>query len=217
MRWLRGALLVAALLAFQATASGQVLYKWVDGDGRTQYSDQPPKNFKGTVTRIEPDEKATPAPDAPASNPAAAKAQKANDDTRAIIEMAQKKRAERDKLEARVKAARENLAAAQARLDNASPRDDERQTIQQRMDQVNPQPGPNSSSTGGMLGMGNVNGTARSNCVAGKNAAGNNVVMCPTAVPGDAYYDRVKTLEDAVKAAQDELDAAQTAYRRGVD
>ena len=132
--------------------------------------------------------------------------------------MAEKKRAERDKLEARVIAARERLAAAKAQLDSVAPGDDERQVIQQRVDQVNPVPGPGSSSTGGMFGMGAMNGMApRSNCTTSKNAAGNNVVMCPTAIPNEAYYDRVKQLEDAVKAAEDELAAAETAYRRGVD
>ncbi|MFZ3322114.1 MAG: DUF4124 domain-containing protein [Usitatibacter sp.] len=216
---MRAAFLIAALVAFQAPASGQVLYKWVDKDGKTQYSDQPPKNFAGPVTRIEPDEKAAAAPPAPTSDPgAAAKAQKANDDIHAIIEMAAKKRAERDKLEARMIAARERLAAAKAALDGATPGDDEHQVIQQRVDQANPVPGPGSSSTGGMFGMGGTNGIApRSNCSTSKNAAGNNVVMCPTIVPGEAYYDRVKQLEDAVKAAEDDLAAAETAYRRGVD
>jgi hypothetical protein len=211
-------LLVAAAFALQGTASAQVLYKWVDKDGKTQYSDTPPKNFSGPVTRIEPDEKPTAGPPPPKSDGVAAKVQKANDDTRAIIEMAEKKRAQRDALEARVNTAREHLAAAKAARDNASPGDGERQVIQQRMDQGVPLPGPGSSTTGGMFGMGAMNGTAaRSNCTTTKNAAGNNVVMCPTAVPNDAYYDRVKQLDDAVKAAEDELDAAETAYRRGVD
>ncbi len=214
----RAALFLAALLALQGSASAQVLYKWVDKDGRTQYSDQPPKNFPGQVTRIEPDEKATAGSPAPKSDASPAKVQKANEDTRAIIEMAAKKRAERDKLEARVLAARERLAAAKAQRENAAPGDGERQVIQQRMDQGVPLPGPGSSTTGGMLGMGAMNGTAaRSNCTTTRNAAGNNVVMCPTAVPNEAYYDRVKQLDDAVKAAEDELDAAEYAYRRGVD
>ena len=41
--------------------------------------------------------------------------------------------------------------------------------------------------------------------------------MCPTLVPGEPYYDRVKQLEDAVKAAEDDLADAEPAYRRGVD
>ncbi|HLX24909.1 MAG TPA: DUF4124 domain-containing protein [Usitatibacter sp.] len=218
MRPPRAALLLAALLAVQGTASAQVLYKWIDKDGRTQYSDQPPKNFPGPVTRIEPDEKATAGSPAPKADASPAKAQKANEDTRAIIQMAEKKRAERDALEARVVAARERLAALKAQRDNASPGDGERQVIQQRMDQGVPLPGAGSSTTGGMFGMGAMNGTApRSNCTTSKNAAGNNVIMCPTSVPNESYYDRMKQLDDAVKAAEDELDAAETAYRRGVD
>jgi hypothetical protein len=218
MTSLRAALVFAALLAWLAPVSAQVLYKWVDKDGKTQYSDQPPKNFSGPVTRIEPDEKAAPGAAAPKADVSNAQREKANDDTRAIIEMAEKKRADRDKLEARVTAARARLADAKAKLENVTPGDDERQTIQQRMDQGVPLPGPNSSTTGGMFGMGAMNGTAaRGNCTTTKNAAGNVVVMCPTAVPNEAYYDRVKQLEDAVKSAEDELDAAETAYRRGVD
>ena len=37
-------------------AAAQVLYKWMDADGKTQYSDRPPKNFAGPVTRLEADE-----------------------------------------------------------------------------------------------------------------------------------------------------------------
>jgi hypothetical protein len=215
---LRTALLVIAFVGLQGAAFCQVLYKWVDKDGKTQYSDQPPKNFSGTVTRIEPDEKATVAAPPASPSPEALKAEKANDDVRAIIEMAAKKRAEREKLEARVQAARTRLELAKAERDNASPTDTERQVIQQRVDVQNPQPGPGSSSNGGMFGMGTVSGPqTRSNCSTSKNAAGNVVVMCPTAVPSDAYYDRIKQLDDAVAAAEEELAAAETAYRRGVD
>ena len=49
-----------ALCAFAGAASAQVLYKWTDADGKTQYSDRPPKNFNGTVTRMEPDVQPTP-------------------------------------------------------------------------------------------------------------------------------------------------------------
>lgn len=211
------ALLIAALLALPGEASAQVLYKWIDKDGKTQYSDQAPKNFSGPVTRIQPDEVATPAAAPRTDAGTSAKAQKANDDTRAIIDMAQKKRALRNQLEARVKAARENLETAKNALANASPADDERQVIQQRIDQTTPNPGPGSASNGGMLGMNSSVGTARSNCVTGKNLSGNVVTMCPTAIPNDAYYDRLKQLEDNVKAAEDALAEAETAYRRGVD
>ena len=56
----RDASAFAAILAIAFAACGdaaaQALYKWVDNDGKTQYSDRPPKNYAGVVTRIEPDE-----------------------------------------------------------------------------------------------------------------------------------------------------------------
>jgi outer membrane protein TolC len=36
-------------------------------------------------------------------------------------------------------------------------------------------------------------------------------------VPNDVYYERIKGLEDALRQAEDELEAAQQAYRRGTD
>ena len=216
MRVTRCALL-AVVLAFQGASLAQVLYKWTDKDGRVHYGDQPPKNFSGEVTRIVPD-------DLPAvvsgsdGKPAANAKSEAKTEDRGIIEMAAKKRQAREQLEARLSAAREKLAAARAARDGATPQDDERQIVQQRVDQANPAPGPGSASTGGMLGMGGMMGGAqRSNCTTAQNASGTPVTTCPTPVPSDAYYDRVKKLEDAVKDAEAEVAAAETAYRRGVD
>ena len=36
-------------------------------------------------------------------------------------------------------------------------------------------------------------------------------------VPSEAYWDRIKALDDAVKNAEADLDAAKEAYVRGVD
>jgi hypothetical protein len=212
---LRAAFAAMLLVALPGIAVAQTLYKWIDKDGRVQYSDQPPKNFAGPVTKIEPDEKPTPSAPAPVSD---GKARKVDDATAGIIEMAAKKRAVREKLQANLDAARARLAAAQAALDNATPNDDERQTIQQRVDSVTPIPGPNSSSTGGMLGMGGMNGMAvRSNCDVTKNASGAAVQTCRTQIPNEAYQDRVQKLRDDVKTAEDDVSAAELAYRRGVD
>ena len=41
--------------------------------------------------------------------------------------------------------------------------------------------------------------------------------VCPALIPNDAYYERQKQLEDAVKKAEEEVAAAEDAYRRGVD
>jgi hypothetical protein len=40
---------------------------------------------------------------------------------------------------------------------------------------------------------------------------------CPAIVPNEEYYERMRGLDEALKKAEEELDAAQTAYRRGVD
>ena len=210
------ALVAATLAALPCLVAAQVLYKWTDTEGRVQYSDQPPKNFAGPVTKIEPDEK--PTASAPPAASAEGKSAVANGGTRDMIEMAAKKRAERDKLEANLNAARDRLVAAKAALDNASPSVNEQQAIQQRLDVAAPVPGPGSGTTGGMLGMSGLDGTtARSNCNTARNSNGTPVTTCRTLVPSDAYYDRVKTLQDAVKSAEDDVAAAEQAYRRGVD
>ncbi len=212
-----GAILTCIACFFVSAAEAQVLYKWMDADGKIHYSDAPPKNPPGPVTRIEPDEKPDntwkpPVPKASVAAPADTEAAKPRD-------QATQRRAKREQLEARVTAAREKLAAAKAALEaGQDPQDDERQTIQQRMDRNNPSPGPGSVSNGGMLGMGAMHGGApRSNCSAAKDSSGNVITMCPTQIPTEAYYERIKKLEDDVKAAEEELDAAQEAYRRGVD
>ena len=50
---------VAALVLLLAPeAFAQTMYKLVDKDGKVTYSNEPPKNFQGTVTKIEVDPKA---------------------------------------------------------------------------------------------------------------------------------------------------------------
>jgi Domain of unknown function (DUF4124) len=191
------ALVAGALAALPCIVAAQVLYKWTDGEGRVQYSDQPPKNFTGPVTKIEPDEKPTPSP-APASA-RDGKPSTGNDHSRDMIEMAEKKRAVRDKLEANLEAARARLVAAQAALDNATPGDGEHQAVQQRRDLTTSPP------------------SALPNCSVAKNASGTPIQTCHAVIPGAAYYDRQQSLQDDVKKAQDDVAAAETAYRRGVD
>ena len=203
------AVLLAALVAGPAWA--QVLYKWIDKDGNVQYSDKPPVKFGGPVTKIEVD--VPPDPDTTPRPP------RARDVGPASSEIAAKRRLVRTQLAAEVARARDRLEAAKTALAAAdAPLDDERQVVQQRIDQSRPQPGPDSQSTGGMLGMGGMLGGAdRSNCRTEQQADGRKVTTCPTYVPGDAYYERVEKLEDAVRRAQADVDAAEEAYRRGVD
>jgi hypothetical protein len=206
------ALACLAIIALPLEALPQALYKWIDKQGKVQYADKPPKNFTGPVTRIdvEPRSATQPTP-AKEEVDAAVAEEKAPD-------IAAKRRALREALEADVESARAKLERAKAALAGAVPEDSERQVIQQRADKDNPRPGPGSSSTGGMLGSGGMYGNAaKSNCRMVTGSAGKSVVTCPTVVPGEAYYERIEKLEEAARNAAEELSAAEQAYRRGVD
>ena len=210
------AALIVAALAASTAAVAQTMYKWIDAQGRVQYSDKPPKGFKGEVTKIETD----PAPPPPLAPPRASKpapeAEPAND-------INAKRRATRERLAANIERAREKLEKARKALAGAGgPEPDERQVIQQRVTQgagnPMPLPIPNTDPTQATLARGGMHGMAgRSNCREVPLADGKKTTICPTAVPGEAYFDRVRELEEAVAKAEEELAAAQTAYRRGVD
>jgi hypothetical protein len=186
-------LALAALAVVPTAATSQVLYKWIDNDGKSQYSDHLPKNFSGPVTRIEAE--AYPAPRVIPAPPATA----ATDEVKPqpAADAAKKRRELRAKLEAELTQARARYEAAKAAVDEGgNPQDEERQVVQQRFDRAQ---------------------AGRSNCRLAKGADGKTFAICPAVVPNDAYYDRVKQLEDALKQAEDALAAAQEAYRRGVD
>ena len=189
--------LLAAALALPAIA--QVLYRWVDADGRTQYSDKAPKGFKGEVTRIDTEvEKSTMPPSKapmPAPAPAAAKPAAGTEDIGA------KRRATRTRLEQRLASARANVDAAKKALTESEvPQDEERQVVQQRL------------TTGGMHGM-----APRSNCRTEVGKDGRKHQMCPVQVPTPEYHDRVAGLEANLRKAEEELADAEQAWRRGVD
>jgi hypothetical protein len=197
----RVAALVLFLAAASAPAGAQTLYKWIDADGKTQYSDKPPKKgFTGDVTRIEPEfEKYTPPPPAaPAAQLPEAETAKADP---AYVDIAAKRRATRLRLGADLVRARDKVDAARKALAlSDTPEPDERQTIQQR------------SAGGGMHGM-----TPRTNCRVEVAKDGRKGVMCPTSVPTTEYHERVARLEEKLRKAEEELAAAEMAWRRGVD
>lgn len=199
MRGPRAWLAIAALACAGLPAPAQVLYKWIDAQGKVQYSDQPPKNFKGEVTRIEPD--AQPArPAAPVPNPQPAPAREAKAEEKAKDDVATRRRLQRERLAADVARARAKLEAARAALDNAgSPTVDERQVVQQH------------------YARGTQPATPRSNCREVTRADGKKGLMCPALVPNEGYYERVRALEADVERAERELEEAERAYRRGVD
>lgn len=196
---MRALLLSLVLAGFVSPALGQTMYKWTDAQGRIQYSDRPPKDFKGEVTRIESD--AQP-PQAPAWVPRAAPpaAQEGKQLEKAPGDMNSRRRALREKLAADVTRARERLEAAKKALDEAEgPGVGERQVVQQR------------------FARGTQPATPRSNCREVVASDGKKQLMCPALVPGEGYYDRIRALEEAVARAEEELAVAERAFRQGAD
>jgi hypothetical protein len=215
-----------AAAAFCAAAQAADLYRWTDAGGGTHYGDKPPKGALN-VTRIDVDTASSTMPSRPAApaTPAGAPARADGAAAPAPPDLLTQRRATRARLEA-------NVATAQARLDLARKnlaeaaelQPDEQQVVQQRTDVAQPKPVADTGSSaadgalpqaahGGMMGM----YPNRSNCTTSRVANGKAVVTCPTIIPNQAYLERVTALEDAVRKAEDDLAAAQTAYRRGVD
>ena len=219
------AVLALALLLAAGGAVAQTFYKWIDAAGKVQYSDRPPKDFKGAVERIEVEPSAPPRVVAPAIVPPKAETRGADEGGKAEapVDLVTKRRALRAKLQADVDAARERVDAARKALEEGSePQPEERQAIQQRLDKAG-NTGPNTSLAnadatqnrvvgGGMHGM-----AARSNCRSTKDARGKVAVICPTMVLKEEYFSRQEKLEEALRKAEEELAAAEEAYRRGVD
>ena len=189
-----------ATLLLAAPAAAQTMYRWTDAQGRIQYSDRPPKDFKGEVTKIEADLQPAPPPPSAKPGPPPARAEPAKAAEKPAGDLNSRLRANREKLAADVDRARERLEAAKkARDGDTGPGVDERQIVQQR------------------FAKGTQPATPRSNCrqVPGKD--GKPQLMCPALVPGEAYYARIKELDDAVARAEEDLDRAEQAYRRGVN
>jgi hypothetical protein len=195
-RFARAALLAAALVASTCVlADTRTLYRWTDAQGRVQYSDKPPTGFKGEVTRIET-ELDTNTQQQPAAAPRVAP-EVLRDVVAPPADINKTRRDTRERLEAAVKKAEQKVAAAKAALEGGEdPQDTERQMVQRRF--ARPQAG-------------------RSNCRPVADANGKTVFNCPASVPNEEYYERIRGLEEDVKKAEEELDQAKTAYRRGVD
>lgn len=202
-RFGRAACIAAALfVAFgayaQATsppqAQSRTLYRWNDDQGRTQYSDKPPTGFKGEVTKVDIDLDANTRPVAPVPRQQVVPADVLRDVTPDIAKQRRDRRASLDK---DVRAAEKKVEAARAALESGGdPKQDERNVVQRPVDR------PDAS---------------KSNCRVVPNSAGKATIICPALVPNDLYYERIKGLEDALRQAEEELDQAKTAYRRGTD
>jgi hypothetical protein len=200
--------LLATLAAFVAIlavdASAQTFYyKWVDKDGRLQFSDKPPAGFKGEVTKVAVDAMSDPVP--PRAKPAPAAAPKALiDEEEKAPDMATTRRKNREQLAARVAQARAQLEAAKKALSDGEPAtEDERQFVRQNFARSEKSPGSTPPP--------------RQNCMPDRASTGQATWNCPRPIPNEAYFDRQKKLEEDVRKAEDELTEAERAYRRGTD
>src|SRR5665213_938387 len=195
------------LLAVCGVARAESIYRWTGSDGSVHYSNVAPKGVTD-VTRVEvdPDANTTaggqrpshPGTDLPPPRSTRAEPPQTTD-------ILTQRRQTRARLEASLAGAQERVDLAKVALAEAGgPRDDEFQVIQQSL----------SPDAATRTGVGEVQ---RSNCHAVVGHNGKTTRVCPGVVPNQQYYERVQQLEDAVKHAEDDLAAAQTAYRRGVD
>jgi hypothetical protein len=210
----------APVLAEQPAA----LYRWHDANGGVHYGDRPPKDALG-LSRVDIDaavatmpstpREAVPAP-ANAASPAPRGAQ--------APDLLSQRRATRDKLEANLALAREKLDLARKNLAEATDMSPEEQQVV--MSKVADAPAGTGTPTDAVdparMQVANTgtygNVSRRSNCfVAMGKQSGKSGVVCPTIIPNQAYRDRIGALEDAVKKAEDDVTAAENAYRRGVD
>jgi hypothetical protein len=200
-RVLATAFLACAFL-IASPAGAQALYKWTDASGKVFYSDRPPpKEFKGAVERIEREPPLAPpvTPSAPVIPPIVVQGEKPAPVPSPDI--AKQRRATRERLQAQVDAARVRVEAAKKALDEGrDPQVEDRRVIQQTIDGTTP-----------------ASITLRNNCKSGNDPNGKAVTVCPTTVLNDEYFARLEKLEEALKQAEDDLDVAQNAYRRGVD
>lgn len=203
---------VAALLATSCiTLARADVYTWTDANGRVQYSDKPPKNFTGVVKRVDVDETPAAAPQPkPAEQAGAPKAPAARAAPAQLrpgaSDVADRRRAERARLQRNLDAAREKVAAARKALaDHEEPGDGERQIVQR----------PGGDGTGSPM-PGVVPAASRLNCRS-ELREGKKVITCPVSMPSEGYYARTAQLEAALKTAEEELADAERAYRRGVD
>ena len=193
----RALCLFAALAAAGASfADTRTLYRWTDAQGRVQYSDKAPTGFKGEVTRVDVELDANTAPAAPRAPLVAPEVLR--DVVAPPADINRTRRETRARLEAAVREAERKVAVAKAALEGGEDRQDtENQVVQRRFARAQP---------------------GRSNCRPMIDANGKPAgVNCPAIVPNEEYYERMRGLEEALKNAEDELDAAKAAYRRGVD
>jgi len=214
---------VLAAMCLCGAVHAAELYRWTDADGRVVYGDKPPKDARN-VSRIDVDTSTTTIPARIAPAPAAPAAAAAP--TPQAPDILTQRRETRARLEAGVAQARARLDLARKNLAEASDMaPDEQQSVVEKVADLPPSeaakatpsvgvdPGNMQVAGGGMYGM----SVSRQNCTKVVGPSGKGGIICPTIIPNQAYRERIAMLEDAVKKAEADLDAALEAYRRGVD
>lgn len=188
------------------------------------YGDKPPKGAHN-VTRIDVDTATTTVPSKPtaAPSPPVAPAPAAQGTAAPAPDLLTQRRLTRARLEEGVAQARARLELARKNLAEATDMaPEEQQSVVEKVADVpagnavpsaGVDPGNMQVTKGGMFGM----STNRQNCTTIVGKSGKAGVVCPTIIPNQAYLERIAALEDAVKKAEADLDAAQVAYNRGVD
>jgi hypothetical protein len=196
----RKAARIALALVFAAAAAAPAgavtFYKWIDDRGQVHYGDAPPKAFAGTARRIDVDiaPHAAAQPRPPVAQPVAVPEPPA-----AAPDLLTQRRLTRARLE-------KNLEDARARLDLA------RKALAET---VSPQEGELQVTQGQPLPAGSV-APGQSNCTSIATPNGARVV-CPHLIPGEKYYERIDQMQEAVRVAEQAVEDAELAYRRGVD
>jgi hypothetical protein len=187
------AILAVASLVAATGASPPVLYKLIAKDGRITYSDRAPKNFEGQVIRLEPDTESNLVPSNRPPAPAAPAASGTS--------FGADRKANREALQKALRAAQDKVEAArQAKAEGTEPGPDEMQVVQRRYAPLKAGQDP-----------------PRSNCRNATDSTGKPYLLCAAQVPGDAFYERQKALDQALESALAELAEAERAYRRGAD
>jgi hypothetical protein len=213
----RRVLAALVLCSFAAATAAQVLYKWTDSSGKVVYSDRPPpKGFQGTVSRIESDPMPPPVVVEPREAAPAAKPATTPD-------LATRRRETRERLQAQVDAARARVEVARKALEDAqSPGEDDRRVIQRRIDPststvANRVPGVVDPDVNAVMGGAPTGPSPKGACRSYKGQDGKEYNICAKSILSPEYHERVEKLEEALRLAEQQLDAAQEAYRRGVD
>ena len=192
--------LLLALIVVQASA--QVLYKYTDANGKVTYSDRAPKAGE-KAERITADTTTN-----VISSPAGARAiaPGGGKEGSADVNVRVKERAAlRDTLQGKVDVARAALETAKLALEEGkTPREGEQRVIVK--------PATVKTKDGTIVTVPTVANPVSSTSLGSltPTPAGQNAVTRT-----DAYSERIERLEAAVKSAEEQLELAQTNYRRG--